>query len=297
MNDNLAIEQKNLKLSLLMVILLMIWGLIFCELTGSNIVELDAGAYIISGLIGIITIYVSGLQKKPSNKIHPFGYIGFIPILNLIRSFMILLICLKAIGSSIGDIVSAPPVIEHNIVFLYAGVTLLFNIVAYTYIYRSYFQTKSDILKVDAVEWKIDIYFNVCVLLAFGISFLLKEYNYVMLASYVDPVTCIVLSIFMSFIPLKMFKENIKKLSISSVDQETYKMIKNRFYNEIPHIRVFNPHLTTIDMSGMLWVEIRFDINKKDLLNKFVLVEFEERGKKILSEIKERHHLTFNLID
>lgn len=297
MNDNLAIEQKNLKISLLMVMLLMIWGLIFCELTDSNIVELDAGAYIISGFIGLITLYVSKLQKKPSDRIHPFGYIGFIPILNLIRSFMILLICLKAIGSSIGDMISAPPVIEHDIVFLYAGVTLLFNIVAYTYIYRSYLQTKSDILKVDAVEWKIDIYFNVSVLLAFGISFLIKEYNYITLASYVDPVTCIVLSIFMSFTPLKMFKENIKKLSISSVDQETYQVIKDRFYNEIPHIRAFNPHLTTIDMSGMLWVEIRFDITKKDLLNKFVLVELEERGKKILSEIKERHHLTFNLID
>ncbi|QJB30662.1 cation transporter [Chitinophaga oryzae] len=286
-------EQRYLRISLAMIMLLMVWGLIFCEFTDSNIVELDAGAYIVSGLIGIITIYVSKLQSRPSDRVHPFGYVGFVPILNLIRSFMILLICLKAVSSSIGDLVSGPSQTEHDTVLLYAGVTLLFNGIAYVYIQRAYKKTGSEILKVDALEWKIDIYFNLCVMVAFTLSLGLKHAGFVKLAAHIDPVSCIVLSLIMSFLPLKMFRENIQKLSVASVDKVTYKVIRERFYNEIPHIRAFDPHLTTIDMSGVLWVEVQL-YNHNEGLDHEGLLALEEKGKLILAEITENYHLTFN---
>jgi len=293
MNNTPQKEQRYLKVSLVMIMLLMIWGLIFCEFTDSNIVELDAGAYIISGLIGIITIYVSKLQGRPSDRVHPFGYVGFVPILNLIRSFMILLICLKAVSSSIGDIVSGPPKTEHDTVLLYAGVTLLFNSIAYFYIQNACKKTGSEILKVDALEWKIDIFFNLCVLLAFALSLGLKHSGYISLAEHIDPISCIVLSLVMSFLPLRMFRENIKKLSVCSVDKTTYKVIRERFYNEIPHIRAFDPHLTTIDMSGVLWVEVQL-YHPENGIDHERLLTLEEEGKRILSEITDKYHLTFN---
>lgn len=294
MNNFLKIEQRYLRISLVMVMLLMVCGLVFSEYTESNIVKLDAGAYIISGLIGIVTIYVSRLQNRPSDRIHPFGYSGFVPILNLIRSFMILLICLKAITSSIGDLADGPRKMEHNSVLLYGGVTLLINLIAYLYIRRAHKRTGSEILKVDALEWKIDIYFNLCVLFSFLLAFTLEYTGHPTLASYTDPVSCIVLSVGMSFMPLRMFRENMRKLSVSSVDKETHNAIRQRFYNEIPHVRAFNPHLTTIDMSGVLWVELQFD-SHKDQINNQNLQDLEEKGKVILSEIASNYHLTFNL--
>jgi divalent metal cation (Fe/Co/Zn/Cd) transporter len=296
MRNYLKEEQRCLRISLIMVMLLMVWGLAFSEATDSNIVKLDAGSYIISGLIGIITIYVSKLQRRPSDRVHPFGYTGFVPILNLMRSFMILLICVKAISSSVGDLANGPVEAQHDSVLIYALVTLLINGIAFLYLRRAYKRTGSDILKVDAMEWKIDIYFNLCVLLSLSLSFAFERAGYQQLADHTDPVSCIILSVVMSIMPLKMFRENIRKLSVAAVDKETHNTIRQRFYKEIPHMQAFNPHMTTIDMSGVLWVELEFD-HRKEMINTQSLRDLEEKGKAILSEISVSYHLTFNLAD
>ena len=81
-------ERTCLIISLIFVLLLMVWGLVFSELTTSNIIEVDAAAYVISGIISLVTIFVSRLQEKPKSDDYPLGYSGFIPILNLIRNLM-----------------------------------------------------------------------------------------------------------------------------------------------------------------------------------------------------------------
>lgn len=278
-----------------MVLALMVWGLVFNELTTSNIVELDAGSYIISGLIGIITIYVSRLQDRPSSASRPLGYSGFIPILNLMRSFMIMLICLKAIGESIGSIVSGPSEPEHGIVFLYAGVTLILNVIAYYFIHKSAVETGSAILRVDAIEWKIDIFYNACILLSFSVAYTLTYLGYAKAANYVDPVFCILLSVGMSISPIQMFAENIRKLSLRSIDEPVQKDIIARFHQQIPHIKAFAPNFSALDLSGILVVEVQLYLTDKTDWSHHYLEEWEAQGKTILAEINPNHHLIFSL--
>lgn len=111
------IEYNALIFSLCSIVALMITSLIFNKLTESNIIEVDAGSYVISAIIGLITIYISKLKTKPKNENHPLGFSGYVPILNLIRSFMVILICIKAIGESLGSIFSGPEKTDHTIMF------------------------------------------------------------------------------------------------------------------------------------------------------------------------------------
>ncbi len=289
-------EQNILKFSLALVILLMIWGLIFTEITNSNIITLDAGSYIISGLLGLITLYISSLQNRPSDRKHPLGYAGFVPILNMMRSFMILLICLKSISASIGDFINGPEEIIHANVFLYAGITLFINCVAYFVILRAARSSGSVILRIDALEWKFDIFFNISVLISFGISYLFRYHGYNALANHTDPVFCTLLSIAMCFPVVKLFGENLRKLSIRSVDAETYKRIRHRFSQEFPSYKDWNPQMTTIDMSGILWVELQFDERTLSSMELPDWHSVEQKGKEILSEITEHHHLSFRLV-
>lgn len=297
MTTAMQLEQRTLRISLVMVAILMIWGLIFAEITDSNIIELDAGAYIVSGLLGLITIYVSKLQDRPSDRTHPFGYAGFVPILNLIRSFMILLICLKELSASVGDFIRGPEETVHATVFLYAGVTMLVNGLAYFITRRAAKLSGSTILEVDAVEWKFDIYFNASVLLAFGISYMLRYYGYSKLANHIDPAFCILLSLAMCLPLIRMFNENMKKLSVSSVDRDTYRRIRHRFSQEFPKYSEWKPQMTTIDMSGVLWVELQFEETVIRAMEREDWLDMETKGKRILSEIADRHHLTFKLIN
>ncbi|PVD52977.1 cation transporter [Terrimonas sp.] len=295
MSTSIQLEQRTLRISLCLTVLLTFWGLIFAEITESNIIELDAGSYIISGLLGIVTIYVSKLQDRPSDRIHPFGYAGFVPILNLIRSFMILLICLKAISGSLGDFVNGPEETIHAVVFLYAGITMLINGIAYIITYKAAKKSGSAILKIDAVEWLFDIYFNAGVLLAFGVSYVLRLYGYSKIANHIDPAFCIILSVIMCIPVIHMFHENIKKLSVRSVDKQTYKRIRHRFSEAFPKYQQWKPQLTAVDMSGVVWVELKFEQEIIDGMQKEDWQSIEETGKKILAEIADRYHLTFKL--
>lgn len=286
-------EQRRLTFSLVMVVLLMIWGLVFNELTESNIVELDAGAYIISGLIGIVTIYVSKLQRKPGDENHPLGFSGFIPILNLIRSFMIILICLKGIGESIGSIASGPAPTDHKILFIYSMVTLFFNTASWIYLSKSAQKLNSELLQTDALEWKIDTVFNIAILAAIMVSYYLQQHGQSVYANYVDPVFCIILSFWMSFSPSKLFMDNLKKLSLRSASDNIQQEIIDRFVAELPEINAFDPRFVAIDFAGTLWVEIQLNISDENKISSSSIMGMETKGASILNEINPNHHLTF----
>ncbi len=276
-------ERNRLKISLAFVILLMIWGLVFNELTDSNIVELDAGSYVISGIIGLLTIYVSRLQERPESDTHPLGYSGFVPILNLIRNLMIILIAIKAIGESIGSIVSGPPTPEHGILFLYAGVTFIINVFCYFYMQRAANQLNSSLLKTDALEWRIDTVSNISILGAFGMSYGLEHFGYTLLSHYVDPIICIFFSIYMCIGPAKLFMESIQQLSVSSIDKKTQDLLIAKFHDVAPLFSLHKTHFTIASVAGVLWVNM--EIESSMLLDTQELLNATDSCQKILDEI------------
>ena len=270
MNKNRSLETKNsyeserasLKISLIFVLLLMVWGLVFSELTTSNIIEVDAAAYIISGIIGLVTIFVSRLQEKPVSDNHPLGYSGFIPILNMIRNLMIIEICIEAIGGSIGTLIRGPTSPEHSTLFLYASVTLLFNCSCAIYTHRKANKLNSSLLKTDALEWRLDTISNISILCAFLLAFVLDNTGYSFYAGYVDPVVCIFFSIFMCINPSKLFVENMQILSIVSVDRETYDLLVTTFKKEIPVFAIHTTYFTIFYVAGILWVNVEIHKHK-----------------------------------
>jgi len=288
-------ERRHLKISLAAVLLLMIWGLVFNELTDSNIVELDAGSYVISGIIGLITIYVSRLQERPESDTHPLGYSGFVPILNLIRNLMIILIAIKAVGESIGSIITGPPAPEHGTLFLYAGVTLLINTSCYTYMQRASSQFNSSLLKTDALEWKIDTISNVSILGTFGLSFGLEHYGYTLLSHYVDPVICIFFSIYMCIGPGKLFVENMQQISVSSVDKKTQDLLIRKLEKAHPLLSSNLTHFTIVNIAGVLWVNL--EIETDDTLKTPELVHAAECCQKVLDELSPKNKLSYQLFD
>lgn len=293
--DSYISERKHLKISLAFVITLMIWGLVFNELTDSNIVELDAGSYVISGIIGLITIYVSRLQERPETDTHPLGYSGFVPILNLIRNLMIILIAIKAIGESIGSLASGPPVPEHGVLFLYAGVTLLLNTSCFIYLKRVSGKLKSDLLRTDALEWKIDTVSNVSILAAFGLSYALEKIGYDLASHYIDPVVCILFSVYMCWGPGQLFIENVQQLSVTSIDKKTQDVLISKISQAHPLLSANLTHFTVVNIAGVLWVNLEIETD-----NKFETQELMHAAaccQKILDEVSPKNKLSYQLFD
>jgi len=291
--NNSKIEYNSLLFSFYIVIALMICSLIFNELTESNIIEVDAGSYVISAIIGLVTIYISKLKDRPKDENHPLGFAGYVPVLNLIRSFMVILICIKAIGESVGSIVSGPDETDHGIMFAYALVTLVFNVVAYVVINSRGKKIGSALLKTDALDWKTDIAFNFSIVLAVFFSYGLEFTSYKAYADYVDPVFCIIFSIAMAYYPIVLFSENVKLLSVSSIDKELQAKIIQAFTEKITHIEKYNPVFTVLQVGGVLWVNIELFVHERDEPIALDYLVIKGRGEEILNEITPDNKISF----
>jgi len=277
----------------------MIWGLVFSELTTSNIVELDAGSYVISGIIGIITIYVSHLQEKPTSESHPLGYSGFIPILNLVRNLMIVMICINAIGESLGSLVRGPSAPEHGLLFLYASVTLLVNLFCAIYIHKASVKLKSPLLKTDALEWRLDTVSNISIIGAFLIAYILDNTGNDIYAAYIDPIVCILFSVYMCISPGKLFFENMQILSAVSIDKEAHTSLVDELKDGIPLFSLHATHFTIFYVAGILWVNIDINTLKDIDLSLELIQESTQKCQAIINKKNPHNKLTYSykLID
>lgn len=288
-------EYNTLIFSLVMVVALMLCGLVFNELTSSNIIELDAGAYVISAIIGSATIYISKLKDKPKDETHPFGYAGFVPILNLIRSFMIIVICFQGIIGAVSDIYRGPQMTNHSMLFFYAVITFVVNVISFSITWKTGKRIHSALLMTDALEWRIDTILNISILGAIAISFGLQFSSYHIYSDYIDPVFTIFLSVFMSYSPIRLFSENLKLLSISTVDMELKTTIENAFHLHDPKLQEFHPKFVVLHMGGVLWVEL--ELKTKDVnLNMEEYDRVRHNGELILANVTEDYRLSIRLI-
>ncbi|MFZ9610415.1 MAG: cation transporter [Methylococcales bacterium] len=286
-------ERTSLKVSFIVVLLLMVWGLVFSELTTSNIIEVDAAAYIISGIMGLVTIFVSRLQEKPISDNHPLGYSGFIPILNMIRNLMIIEICIEAIADSIATLIKGPSAPEHNLLFLYTSVTLLFNLSCAIYTQRAAKKLNSPLLKTDALEWKLDTISNISILCAFTLAYVLDKTGYTSYAAYVDPIVCIFFSLYMCINPSKLFFESMQILSIVSIDRETYHLLVATFKKEIPVFRSHTTYFTIFYVAGILWVNVEIHKHKDVDLSVEAIFEATHQCQLIMDKEYPHNKLTY----
>jgi predicted Co/Zn/Cd cation transporter (cation efflux family) len=290
MNHYVA-ERKVLIVSTTSVVLLMIWGLVFSELTTSNIVELDAEAYIVSAVVGLVTIYVSTLQSREGTDSHPLGYAGYVPILNMVRNLMIVVICIDAVGESIGTLVRGTEEIDHGPIFLYASVTLLINLFCALYISFYATKTKSELLKTDSLEWRIDTVMNISILMAFLLAYVLETRGFTFYAACVDPVVCILFSLYMCYAPGKLLIENMKILSAASVEKETKEAILAKFFQQTPELSIHNPHFTICRVANLLWVNMEVPPETDGDL----LVNSNKMLKQIVNEVQPNNKVSYSI--
>jgi predicted Co/Zn/Cd cation transporter (cation efflux family) len=295
MNSVEIIERKALRVSLASIVILMIWSIVFSEVSDSNIVSLDAGSYAISGIIGLVSLYVSQLVHRNASEDHPLGYYAYVHILNLLRNTMIILICIDGIVESTSDIIDGPKTDSGYLLILYSFGTLFFNCITYYYIQKMTVESKSDILKTEAIEWRIDVFFTLSILLSFIAIYFLKEYNYVVLSNYIDPVVCIIMSIYMAKDPILLFKENIDALSIKSVEPELKVKIIDHILKTNPRLKEIGSSYRIFRINGILWLDLEMQLGDVEVIDGKVLVLATDQVEEIMKEYHPNAKVTYKI--
>ena len=81
-------------------------GVVISLASSSGAVFLDGVFSLIFAMVGLLTLYVSGLVQRPRDDQYPFGYATFEPMLNLFKGILIALALVFAVWSAVTALAS-----------------------------------------------------------------------------------------------------------------------------------------------------------------------------------------------
>lgn len=213
MNRGHASEIRTLIVGFAAVVLLTVWSLGFAMVTNSNIIELEANAFVAAVLIDGMALYLVYGLRKSDGRLDEKRYV---PLLNLMRSLLLIVVCINAFVSSVNNLFYPDPMDDFALLFIYIGGLVVVNLILFVYVRRVATAIQSEFLKTDALEWRIDLTFNCGVVAIFGLSYFLKNFCNHALLLYFDPVVCMVLAPYLVVEPVRILKRNFKILTEES---------------------------------------------------------------------------------
>lgn len=192
--------------------LLGILGIVFFWATQSQAILLDGFFNFIAFALGMLSLRVARNLKQPGDARFNFGYYSHEPLLNTLKSIIILLVCLLSLASAILAITQGGRLMNFGNGLVYASIAVVACFVVGFY-QRSYSRkVTSPLLELEAKNWMINGMISIVVGLAFLVSIFLQGTSFESLTPYVDPALIILIIVLVIAVPIRTLAENVNEL-------------------------------------------------------------------------------------
>ena len=268
------LEQQVLKFNLIVTAIMGVFISLLAIWTNS-------GALMLDGAFGLSDLLFSWAAFKVSKLIHhshtpkyPFGYHAFEALLNVLNALMMMgllafsgLMALLALsnGGTHAQTLS---------VFMVALVSGLLCMGMWRFTAAKNRQCQSELLKLDAINWKIDGLISLAVAVGFFAASIIEKTPAAYLAPYFDPSIVLLICLLVFREPLRIFKRFLKQLlganispSLSSRINSLYTMA---FLQNSPAISDFIHDDLDIECRSMelgrmlyIWIELKVPYDHK----------------------------------
>jgi cation diffusion facilitator family transporter len=218
--DSETLEKRGLWLSIIGALFMAALGIGFAILTSSDAVLLDGLFSLIGFAIGLVSLRVATLVRRPDDELYHFGYAAYEPMLNLSKGLLMAFVTIFAL-------VSAVEVALHGGREIQAGWASVYAIIAAAGCFSIALsqrtlskKTASPLLAVDSKNWLIDGFMSVAVAIAFLVAVLLADSTWAYLLPYADPAVVIILVVLSLPIPAKIIRDNWNQMLGRAPDDE-----------------------------------------------------------------------------
>ncbi|HII4482476.1 TPA: cation diffusion facilitator family transporter [Clostridium perfringens] len=235
------------------------------------------GGVILSLLALMGSIYIN---KKDYEK-YPFGKRMIEPLIVIIKSLAIFIMCIYSLTGSIKDLINGGNEVQYGYALIYALISTLGCGIAYFFLKKKGKAINSSLVNIESSQWLMDTLLSLGVLVGFLIANIIKHTEFIWFNRYLDPLMVIICSSVFIKIPIKSFGDGLKELlefkADDSITLEIDKLVEGieREYN-------FEDTITRVSKTGNdLRIEIDFIYN-------------EESNIKVLDEIDGLREKIFN---
>ena len=266
---------RTLLVSIIVNIGLVISKLIIGYL-GSSRALIANGIHSLTDMItDIIAIVGNNLSRKPADARHPYGYGQIEYVTNIIMGLTILILGVTQIFSAFSSNIDTPS----NIIIYVSAIAMVVKYTLSRYITLKGKKYKSGLLIVSGFESKADALTTLFVIIS---ALLSKLTVYNELYKYSDNVCTFVIGLYISYVSLKILKENAFDLIDKVEDnQELINKIKKKILKNIEIKDVTSLSLIKYGTYYTANVEIALNKNTK-------LKDIEEINKKLEKQLVNR---------
>ncbi|MGK7931460.1 MAG: cation diffusion facilitator family transporter [Microcystaceae cyanobacterium] len=294
MTNPQKLEKVGLSLSSGVTLFMSILGISFGIWIDSNAILLDGFFNVVSFLMSIVTLWVAWLQTQPENPRFQFGYISFIPLVNLSKGLLIFTLSLFALVSAISTILHGGRSLNANVAVIYALIAGVGCIVTAFIQRKMATQTRSIMLTIDAKNWIINGLISLSVGIAFGLVSLIKNTGLSWFIPYADSTIVTVLVLVTLPIPIQIILQNLKQLLLGAPNSELQQQIKQIFESASQEFAREKYWLRTTQIGNYIFVSIywllpsnceHYTVREFDQIRETVVTAFQETFSELIVDI------------
>ena len=233
--------------ALFFALLALVWG----WLVGSQMIMFDGIYSFISLVLVGLYSYAAWSIAKGKDKNFPFGRAQIEPMVVMVHSIVLIIICLKAFSSAVITLFSGGHEMNSLSGIIYAIIGVLGCFIAWYYIVYSgkKYVPKSDLVKTQGTQWLMDTLLSLAVLIGFSIGYIFQLAGYEQYARYVDPLMVIVAVLFFVREPLVNLIGGIRGTLIMAPEKSVY-TASHEALKEIAQKRGFADVVLRLGKSG-----------------------------------------------
>lgn len=213
-------ENKMLKFSACGGLFFAILGIAWGWAIKSEMIQFDGLYSLISLGLALFAIIATNFINKTDINKYPFGKCNLEPIIVILKSLVLLIMCSITMLSAIKQIFNGGNNVEEGFALGYALISSIGCTLIYFYMKRTSKNLNSEIVKVESNQWFMDAMLSVGVLIGFLLSVLLKYMGLSRISIYVDPGMVILSSVIFLRMPITAIIAAFKELIYSTANEE-----------------------------------------------------------------------------
>ena len=276
-------ESYLLKISTLGTLFFAVLGIAWGWTVKSEMILFD-GMYSLGGVIlSLLALMGSIYINKKDYEKYPFGKKIIEPLIVIIKSLAIFIMCIYSLTGSIKDLINGGNEVQYGYALIYALISTLGCGIAYFFLKKKGKAINSSLVNIESSQWLMDTLLSMGVLVGFLIANIIKHTEFIWFNRYLDPLMVIICSSVFIKMPIKSFGDGLKELLEFKADDSITLEI-DKLVEGIEREYKFEESITRVSKTGSdLRIEIDFIYNEESNIK--ALDEMDSLREKIFNSL------------
>lgn len=249
-------EQQALRISSYGALVLAVLGIGFAVQSGSEAILLDGLFSVLGFFMALMTMYVSRLVSRPDDEVFQYGYAHFAPLMNVLKSLVMTVLCGFALFSAINTLIGGGQPLAVGSAVLYALIATSIGAGLFLYLRKVAERTASVLVSLDAKAARLDMFLSAAVLASFGLGWLSLGTPMERYLDYLDPLVVAGLCLVALPVPLKVLWENSREVLLLAPDSDLQAAVKEKIAGALDDFPVADYRVRMLKLGNVMAVTL-----------------------------------------